>query len=148
MYSQVDEEGRNYALLSEISDHKKDGAALSLDDATIITQSGQKRLRITTKGWKLLCQWKDGTSTWVPLSDMKESYPIESAEYAVNNKIAEEPAFAWWANKVLRRRNRVIQKVKKYWKCTGSKCQRVSMRHCGLMKKRGQPSGAMRSQRK
>jgi hypothetical protein len=49
---------------------------------------------------------------------MKESYPIESAEYAVNNKIAEEPAFAWWANKVLRRRNRVIQKVKKYWKRT------------------------------
>jgi hypothetical protein len=37
------------------------------------------------------------TSTWVSLKDLKESNPIETAEYAVANKISEEPAFAWWA---------------------------------------------------
>jgi hypothetical protein len=41
------------------------------------------------------------------------------AEYAKANKIAEEPAFAWWVNDVLRRRNPIISKVKTgYWKTT------------------------------
>ena len=39
------------------------------------------------------------------------------AEYAVANKIAEEPAFAWWVRDALRRRDRIIKKFKstKYW---------------------------------
>jgi hypothetical protein len=36
------------------------------------------------------------------------------AEYAVTNKILEEPAFAWWANDALRRKHDHI--VVKYWK--------------------------------
>jgi hypothetical protein len=75
-------------------------------------------LKSSEASWKLLRQWKDGTSTWVSLKDMKESFPVESAEYAVNNKIAEEPSFAWWAHKVPRKRRRVTQKVNKYWKRT------------------------------
>ncbi|MCK7490470.1 MAG: hypothetical protein MZW92_00710 [Comamonadaceae bacterium] len=50
---------------------------------------------------------------------MKESHPIEVAEYAIVNKIVEEPAFAWWAKKVLRKRDRIIRKVKaRYWQRT------------------------------
>jgi len=53
------------------------------------------------------------------LKDLKESYPVKMAEYAVANKILEEPAFAWWARKVLRKRDRIIMKVKScYWKWT------------------------------
>jgi len=64
-------------------------------------------------------QWKDGSSDWVPLKDLKESYPIQVAEYAVANKLAEEPAFAWWISDVLRKRDRIISKVKsRYWKRT------------------------------
>ena len=34
----------------------------------------------------------------------------------MNNKIAEEPAFAWWVRPVLKKRDRIIKKVKtKYW---------------------------------
>jgi hypothetical protein len=41
------------------------------------------------------------------------------AEYAVANKIASEPAFAWWVPKMLRQRDRCIMKVKKrYLRCT------------------------------
>jgi hypothetical protein len=56
-----------------------------------------------------LVSWKDGSTDWIPLKDLKEANPIEVAEYAVANKIAEEPA--------LRRRDRAIKKVKstKYW---------------------------------
>jgi hypothetical protein len=50
---------------------------------------------------------------------MKESHPIEVAEYAVVNKIVEEPAFAWWAKKVLCKRDHIIWKVKaRYWQRT------------------------------
>jgi hypothetical protein len=38
------------------------------------------------------------------------------AEYALVNKIVEEPAFAWWVKYVLRKRDCIIRKVKsRYW---------------------------------
>ena len=40
--------------------------------------------RLTMKGHELLCQWKDGTSSWVHLCELKDSYPIETAEFAVH----------------------------------------------------------------
>lgn len=116
MYAQVDEEGQTYAIISEILDHRKDSSATSPDDAKI---PGTNRPRRTTRGWFLLVGWKDGTSDWVPLRELKESNPILVAEYAVNNKIVFEPAFAWWVPHVLRRRDRIIKKVqKRYWKRT------------------------------
>jgi hypothetical protein len=109
LYSQVDEEGRSYSILSEIIDHRKDGNAISGDDAKI---PGTDRLRWTTKGWQLLVEWKDRSSDWIPLADLKNSYPVQVAEYAVNNKIASEPAFAWWVPHILKQRDRIVQKVK------------------------------------
>jgi hypothetical protein len=103
--------------MHEITDHKKDGTAVSKDDGFIATKSGRTRPRQTTRGWKLLVSWKDGTSSWIALKDLKESNPVEVAEYALANKILEEPAFAWWARHVLRKRERIIRKVKsrRYW---------------------------------
>jgi hypothetical protein len=51
------------------------------------------------------------------LKDLKESNPVEVAEYAVANKIDDEPAFAWWVRDVLKRRERVVKKLKtrKVW---------------------------------
>ena len=46
------------------------------------------------------------------MADLKNSYPVQVAEYAVNNKIASEPAFAWWVPHVLKKCDRIIQKVK------------------------------------
>jgi hypothetical protein len=81
--------------------------------------NGRKSRKKTTKGWHLLVEWKEGGSDWIPLKDLKESYPVEVAEYAKANKIDEELAFAWWVNDVLRRRNRIIAKIKsQYWKTT------------------------------
>ena len=34
------------------------------------------------------------------------------AEYSVTDKIADEPAFNWWVRHVLRKRDRIINKVK------------------------------------
>ena len=48
----------------------------------IVTKRGQKKLRKTTCGWKLLVKWKDKTESWIPLCHMKESHPVEVAEFA------------------------------------------------------------------
>ena len=37
---------------------------------------GRKDLKKTTKEWYICCNWKDGTSTWERLADLKESNPI------------------------------------------------------------------------
>jgi hypothetical protein len=57
--------------------------------------------------------WKDKLTSWVKLEDLKASNPIELAEYAVANQIAEEPAFKWWVSNTLRKQNHIISKVKR-----------------------------------
>ena len=51
---------------------------------------------------------------------MKESYPIEVAEYAVSFHIEKMPAFCWWVPKVLKKRDRILAAMKstKYHKRT------------------------------
>lgn len=62
-------------------------------------------------------QFTDGTMAWLPLKDVKESNPIKLAEYAIQNRIDEELAFKWWVSLVIRKRNRMVNKVKKkYWR--------------------------------
>jgi hypothetical protein len=119
MFAQIDSEGHEYEIMDEIIDHKKDESAVGIEDGYITTRTNRKVRKRTTKGWKLLVQWKSGTTDWIPLAQLKESNPIEAAEYAIYNKLDSEPAFAWWVRDVLRKRNRIISKVKsRYWRTT------------------------------
>ena len=116
LFASCDHEGHRHVLLDEITDHRRLDTALSTEEATIRLPSGQTKPRKTTKGWELLHLWKDGSSTWVPLKDAKNSHPVQAAEYAVANKISQEPAFVWWVPWVIKKRNRIIAKVKtRYW---------------------------------
>ena len=96
MFSQADSEGERHLLLDEITNHKKDETAVSIEDGWLTTSSGNKRRKMTTRGWKLLVSWKDGSEDWMPLAELKSSYPVQVAEYTIANGITEEPAFAWW----------------------------------------------------
>jgi hypothetical protein len=69
--------------------------AVPFKDKYLTTRSGQRRLR-KTQGWSLLVNWKDGTESWVKPAELKDSYPIELAEFAKALSIADEPAFVWW----------------------------------------------------
>jgi hypothetical protein len=80
MYAQVDEEGRQYLLLQEITDHKSDATAVPISDGMTRSANGVEKPKITTRGWSLLGQWKDGSTSWEQLKDLKESNPIEVAE--------------------------------------------------------------------
>ena len=116
LWSQVDEEGNQYSILKEIVDHRTNGRALSKDDGFTTDKKGKQHPKITTQGWELEVEWRDGETSWIPLKDLKESNPVQLAEYAIANKISEEPAFAWWVRPTLRRRDRIIKKVKsRYW---------------------------------
>ena len=112
MIAQCDPDGNQHLLLESIVDHKSDDTAIKHKDR-YITVNNRKHHRKTTQGWTLCVEWKDGSSSWERLADLKESYPIQVAEYAQSKGIAEEPAFAWWTPYVLRRRDRIIASVKK-----------------------------------
>jgi hypothetical protein len=110
LYSQVDQDGFNTGLLQEICDHKKSSSAIPIENGYVLSGSTKKPV-VTTKGWKLKIQWQDGSFDWLPLSQLKESNPIEVAEYAFAHNINNEPAFNWWVTSVLRKRDRLINKI-------------------------------------
>ena len=111
MITQCDLDGNQFLLLESITDHQKDQSAVLWEDQHV-TVNGRRQHRITTKGWKLCVTWRDGTSSWERLSDLKESYPIQVAEHAVGQDLTHEPAFAWWIQKFLRKRDHIVSAVK------------------------------------
>ena len=121
MLSQVDDQGFQYNLLEAIVDHRKNDKAVSKEDMYWVDKKKKKHLRKTTIGWQLKVLWRDGTEQWIPLKDLKESNPIEVAEYAKAKDIATEPAFRWWLPHVLKRRDRLISAVKSRVKKTTHK---------------------------
>ena len=63
-------------LLDEIIDHRKNGHAIDKADEYINTKRGRK-LRKSTIGWDMLVLWRDGSTSWIPLKQLKESHPVE-----------------------------------------------------------------------
>jgi hypothetical protein len=94
-------------------DHKKDDTAIDIANGTVTSSSENVKPKITTQGWQLLVLWKYKLMSWVKLKDLKTSNPIQLAEYAVANRIAEEPAFNWWVPSTLLKRDGIILNVKK-----------------------------------
>ena len=130
MFAQVDTEGKQYLLMNEIIDHRADDSALRGTDGFVTIRNGNRVPKKTTRGWELLVMWRDGSSQWIKLKDIKDSYPVQVAEYTDANKIATEPAFNWWVQDILRKRNRIVSKVKtKYPISFEFGCQRLWKRH-------------------
>jgi hypothetical protein len=94
IFQQVDDKGNLFSIMDEIIDHRAN-EALRADDAFVII-NGKQHPQRTTKSWKLCIRWKDGTTSWESLAALKESNPVETADYAVANKLVSEPAFNWW----------------------------------------------------
>ena len=82
-----------FLLFYAIIDLRTDNTQIKEGDAFIHTYNGKKRRRYTTKGWEIHIKWKYGSSTWNKVKDVKESFPVQLAEYKVLNQIADEPEF-------------------------------------------------------
>ena len=119
LFHQVNDEGHRMMVLDEVIGHRTDGTEIGEKDAYNISKVGKRRRKKTTKGHHILLKWKDGSSTWNTLKDVKDSYPVQLATFAIENGLDKEPAFAWWVPYVIRKSERIIKKLKsKYWSRT------------------------------
>jgi hypothetical protein len=113
VYAQCDADGNKYVLLNAIVDFRKDPSmAVAWDDQVTIVD-GKKIVKRSTRGWELCCEWMDGSTSWQWLLDLKESHPLQVAEFAFAAQIADEPVFNWWVSWVLKKRDRIVSLVKR-----------------------------------
>ena len=90
MYFQVGSDGHHHQLIHEIVDHKKYKIAINKSDGFTRIRNGRIFPKMTTHRWKLLVEWKYGSSDWIELKDLKVSNPIELEKYAVGNNIDDD----------------------------------------------------------
>ena len=74
---------------------------------------GRPVTRKTTADWEICFQWKDSSTSWEKLSKLKESHPMQTAEFAIVQRIEHKPAFNWWVKYVLKKRDRIIARIRK-----------------------------------
>ena len=76
----------------------------AVKDEFIYSKRGKQELRKTTRGVDLLCVIKSGENddgsdkirvSWIPLKDLKASYPLQAAEFTVSRGHDKMPAFPW-----------------------------------------------------
>ena len=116
----VNDEGHHEDSLHAILDHKFDKSAVK--NGYVYDRQGHNQLKKTTRGVHLLIAIRDGidpkikeaniTQQWMPLRIVKESHPVEVAEYAVAHQIDDTPAFKWWVHHALRQRDRITASVR------------------------------------
>jgi hypothetical protein len=111
VYARTNDEGHTIYLLDKIVDHRKRADALGMEDG-YYEVNGRKKPKVTTRGWEFCVQWKDASTSWVPLKLLKESNPIELADYVSANNLTTEP-FAWWVPFTLKQRDWIIKATKK-----------------------------------
>jgi hypothetical protein len=112
LYSQVDDEGKQYVIIDEIIDWQTDDSALDESNKFQVSHNGNIHPRRTTKGWKLCVLWKDGSTSWESLASLKEAFPVQVAEFAMAHNLQDRIAFKWWVPYVLQRRSRIIKAIK------------------------------------
>ena len=114
MLTQVDSDGMSTTLMEAIVDHQRDDEkALQHHDKYVQSKNRRSQLRKTVKGWELLIKWKNKSESWIKLADMKESHPVEVAEYARARAIDMESAFEWWVPHTLKKRQVILSALKK-----------------------------------
>ena len=83
-----------------------------LYNKVLVSKTGRKVLRKTTKRLDFLSLWIDGSIMLAQLKDLKESDPVGISKYVIGNIISEEGAFALWVPYILKKRDNIIVKAK------------------------------------
>ncbi len=112
IYAQCDINRNEYLLLECFVDIQKEHTAISLDEQKAV-HNGFEYMCSTTLGRHVCCQWMDNSTLWEKLSDVKESQPLQLAEYTISMGVDHEPSFNWWVPHMLRKRDSIIALVKK-----------------------------------
>ena len=90
-FSQFDQDGQRFLILQRhhifaYRQHTDQGGRLFYPYAQWKQEEKRDHQRMV--------QCKYGISTWNQVKDVKESFPVQLAEYEVLNQITDEPAFA------------------------------------------------------
>jgi hypothetical protein len=68
LYSQVDKDGNPFHLSKEIINHWKNKMAINKSDQQRIDKrTGTNEKKKTTANWLLEVEWKNGSTSWLPL---------------------------------------------------------------------------------
>jgi hypothetical protein len=121
IYNEVDDEGNKFLLFKGILSHRKTAHAVTKENMWSIAANGSHHMKRTTAGWEVCVKWKNGSTSWESLANIKNSYPIQLADYAVLNKINDEPAFAWRIPQHLQNRTRILKATKRRCKRRNTK---------------------------
>ncbi len=81
IYSQVESDGHNFSYLQDIIGHRSDDTAVQKEDGFVTLSNGHAKPVVTTQGWDINVRWADQSTSWVSLADIKQSNPVEVAEY-------------------------------------------------------------------
>ena len=113
MYAMCEENGNHILLFDDIVDQKKNDKAMTRTEQKFVDSRGKQQYKRSTKCWEVCVRWNNGSNTWENLSDFKECYPVQTAEYAATNDINTEPDFNYWVPYTLKKRDSIISLVKK-----------------------------------
>jgi hypothetical protein len=116
----VNADGESEAIFSGIIGHRSTDNAVSKSDR-FITVGGKKFPRKTTAGWQFNVVFtveSIRSTQWIPLKELKESHPVQVAEYVTAKGIAKEPAFSWWVPYTLKKMKAIVSAVKSHLKHT------------------------------
>jgi hypothetical protein len=83
LYSKIDSEVRQYLLLKELVDWHTISDAVDEAHEYQISFKNNIHKWHTTKIWELCILWKDGSTYWEELKDLKEAFPLQVAEFAI-----------------------------------------------------------------
>ena len=121
IFEQVGADGYSTTKFDAIIDFKKNEDAICFENSMFKTKSGKTRTIKSTQGWIMLVRFTDGTNQWVPLRILKEVNPVETADYAIANNIANQPVFSYWVPYVIRKRDVIISSISQRLRKTNTK---------------------------
>jgi len=107
IYDSINKDGNDELLFEAIVDHEK----VKMSDEQI----PRNPTRQVTKGWNIYIMWNDSSTTWHTLIDTKRSFPVQLAQYAIDNNLQDEEAFRWWIKPTLNHRKRFIQATQAWY---------------------------------
>ncbi len=98
IYNNLNDDGEEELLFKGIVTHEVDHEIALLN----------KQKLFTTHGWRICVEWNDGSTTWHPLADVKNSFMVELANYALQYGLENEPAFKWWIRPTIKHKELFI----------------------------------------
>ena len=92
MFAQCNSKGNTYSYpVSSITEKM----TLQLKRRICISNTGQICIRgKPQKEWSPCVEWKDGSTSWEHLANLKESNPVEVADFTTAHGLDTEPAIA------------------------------------------------------